>query len=172
MTKASVLISSCLLGNKVRYDGGDQRLEHPIINTLHEAGVLISVCPEMLGGLGCPRPPAEIEPGADGIAVLEGKARVMDMNGKNVTDNYIAGAQATLKIALSHDAKLSILKEYSPSCGTTLISDGHFRHQRVPGMGVAAALLVNNNIKVFSDQQLEDAYRYYCTCVQVTTKAS
>lgn len=73
-----ILVSSCLAGLQVRYNG-THRLD-PRILILIEEKKAISVCPELLGGLSTPREPAEII-GGDGEDVLDGKARVVDRLG-------------------------------------------------------------------------------------------
>ena len=69
-----ILISACLLGRPVRYDGRDKLLPHPLLDRWTREGRLVPVCPEVLAGFPTPRPPAEIEPGAQGAKVLRGGA--------------------------------------------------------------------------------------------------
>jgi uncharacterized protein YbbK (DUF523 family) len=154
-----VLVSSCLLGEAVRYHGGDARCASPILDRWREEGRLVPVCPETAGGLPVPRPPAEIT-GGDGAAVLRGEAYVGDGTGADVTAAFLGGARAVLETALAHGVRLAIFKDGSPSCATTYIHDGSFREQRVPGQGVAAALLSQAEIRVFSQRQLEEAAAY------------
>lgn len=68
----NILISACLLGNPVRYNGTDLLLDHPLLKQWHKEGKLISICPEVAGGLPAPRPPAEVVNG-DGNTVLSKK---------------------------------------------------------------------------------------------------
>lgn len=138
-----VLISACLLGVNCRYDGGNCRVSIP------NDWALVPFCPEMAGGLGAPRYPAEIT-GGDGNDVLAGRARVINSLGKDVTEEYIAGAQAALAICRKEGVTRAILKSRSPSCGLSQIYDGS--HQKVlrPGPGVCAALLGQHGIKVES----------------------
>ncbi len=105
---------------------------------------LIAVCPEMDGGLPCPRPASQIVSG-DGFSVIDQKSSVIDSFGGNVTDKYLVGAETALKIALKNGAKSAFLKDKSPSCGVRRIyRDG----KPVPGIGVTAALLSRHNIKL------------------------
>ncbi len=145
-----ILVSSCLAGLEVRYDGG-----HCLNDKVHRLiaeGKAIAVCPEVLGGLLIPRRPAEIVNG-DGEAVLDGKARVIDISGSDVTDSFIGGAYDTLEKAKALKATLVVLKENSPSCGSTMIYNGEFIGKKIIGNGVTAALLGRNNIQVISDEQ-------------------
>jgi len=157
-----VLVSSCLLGERVRYHGGDASCSDDILDRWKQEGRLVLVCPEVAGGLPVPRPPAEIV-GGDGNAVLTKEAYVGDFSGADVTDAYLRGAQATLEAALASGVRLAVFKDGSPSCATTYIYDGSFRGQRGPGQGLATALLSQAGIRVFSERQLEDAAAYLQT---------
>lgn len=119
---------------------------------LAAAGELIPICPEQLGGLPTPRPPAEIV-GGDGHAVLEGRARVLTQRGQDVTENYLRGAREVLRLASTVQAELVILKERSPSCGVHWIYDGTFTGRTVPGCGVTTALFQREGFAVVSDEE-------------------
>jgi len=141
-----IIVSACLVGLRTRHDG--QRLDPcPELVRLVAAGVAILICPEQLGGLSTPREPAEIV-GGDGSDVLRGEASVQAIGGRDVTDAYLLGAQETLRIAKMVAAQEAILKDGSPACGSTCIYDGTFTHRIRSGMGVAAALLDREGIRV------------------------
>lgn len=144
-----ILISACLAGLEVRYDG--THCKNEALLDLIKTNNVMTVCPEVLGGLLTPREPAEIV-GGDGQAVLDGTAKVISKTGQDVTDNFIKGAYATLKRAQELNASMIILKENSPSCGSSMIYDGTFSGSKVVGNGVTAALLKRNGIKVFSEE--------------------
>ncbi len=146
-----ILVSSCLAGLQVRYNG-THRLD-PRILILIEEKKAISVCPELLGGLSTPREPAEII-GGDGEDVLDGKARVVDRLGRDVTESYMKGAYDTLHKAQEVQATTIVLKEYSPSCGSSMIYNGEFNGTKVVGNGVTAALLKRNGFRVISEEGL------------------
>ncbi len=154
-----VLVSSCLLGEAVRYHGGDARCESEILERWRAEGRLVPVCPETIAGLPVPRPPAEIA-GDGGAAVLEGDAVVGDGTGVDVTALFLQGARLTLETAHAHGARLAVLKDGSPSCATTYIHDGTFRGQRCPGQGVTAAILARAGIRLFNERQVEEAAAY------------
>jgi uncharacterized protein YbbK (DUF523 family) len=153
----SVLISSCLLGEAVRYNGGDKRCDDDVLRRWIREGRVVPVCPEVAGGLPVPRPPAEIVQGAGGLKVLAGEARVVDANGRNVSAEFVKGAEQALARARSLNIRVAILKEGSPSCGTTYTYDGTFSATRVPSPGVTAAALQQAGIHVFSEAQLAEA---------------
>jgi uncharacterized protein YbbK (DUF523 family) len=123
------------------------------IQKLIKEGKAIPVCPEQLGGLSTPRNPAEIV-GGDGEDVLDGKARVIDNQGRDVTDAFIRGAYETYRIAKTIGADEAILKEKSPSCGSCWIYDGSFQGKKKPGVGVTTALLKRKGIKVISEDTM------------------
>ncbi|WP_134682731.1 DUF523 domain-containing protein [Brevibacillus migulae] len=144
------IMSACLAGCHCRYDGKAVQEDH---QDLLKKGEAIPACPEQLGGLSTPRNPAEIV-GGDGFDVLDGKARVMDNQGNDVTEQFIAGAQQALRLAKKAGVTKAILKENSPSCGSTYLYDGSFTGKKVKGMGVTAALFARNGIEVSSEHSL------------------
>lgn len=133
-----ILVSACLLGIHCRYSGGDNANAKVLALAANPANEVIPVCPEVLGGLPTPRPPAEIQP--DG--------RVMTQDGHEVTAAYRAGAERTLAIAREMRPDRIILQSRSPSCGVRERYDGTFSRVRVPGQGVTAALLVKHGFSV------------------------
>lgn len=154
-----IMVSACLLGEKVRYDG----LVIPVANDLTDAfeqiADMIPFCPEALGGLPVPRNPAEII-GKDGFDVLDGKATVQNISGDDVTLFYLNGAAKALETAVKNNIKAAILKEKSPSCGKLLIYDGSFAGILKQGKGVTAALFDRNGIHVFSEKEIEKAVTF------------
>ena len=151
-----LLLSACLLGNPVRYDGRAKNLEDPLLQQLVDADRVISFCPEVEGGLPVPRPAAEIQEG-DGSAVIAGTAAVRTGSGKTVSEFFLAGASKALNLCQQHGIKVAVLTELSPSCGSTQIYDGSFSRQKIEGVGVTAALLRANDIFVFNQYQLSQA---------------
>ncbi|UGB32873.1 DUF523 domain-containing protein [Metabacillus sp. B2-18] len=148
-----LLVSSCLAGLEVRYNGTHSLLKE--IRDLVNENKAVTVCPELLGGFTTPREPAEIV-GGNGEDVLDGHARVVEKSGKDVTQLYIRGAYSTLEKAIEMKAKVVILKDYSPSCGSSMIYNGRFKGKKVIGNGVTTALLKRNGIMVFSESNLPD----------------
>ncbi len=145
-----IIVSSCLAGMKVRYNGTnklDERIQQLVIEKK-----AIMACPELLGGFQTPRLPAEIK-GGTGEDVLEGRAKVIDQQGNDVTNEYIQGAVQTLKIVQEQGASEVVLKENSPSCGSQFIYDGTFSGSKIPGEGVTAAFLKRHGIRVLSEQE-------------------
>ena len=155
-----ILVSACLLGRPVRFDGRAKTSDDELLARWREEGRLVPFCPEVAGGLPVPRPPAEIEGGRGGAAVLAGEARVLTADGTDVTEAFLAGARAALKVAQEHGARIAILKEGSPSCGSLRIHDGNFRGTAVPGQGVTTALLEAHGITAFGEDRIGDAARH------------
>ena len=143
------LVSACLAGCECRYDGKANTIKTFV--EMVEQGEAVFICPEQMGGLSTPRPPAEII-GGSGEDVLDGKAKVMTNTGEDVTDQFKKGAYETLRAAKIIGAKEVILKESSPSCGSGKIYDGTFSAQKEAGNGVTAALLKRNGFHVFSEE--------------------
>jgi uncharacterized protein YbbK (DUF523 family) len=144
------LISACLAGCEVTWQGGSNLRERFIeLVRTHRA---IPVCPEQLGGLGTPRPPAEIV-GGSGEDVLESRARVLTREGSDVTEHFLRGAREVLRLAELVHPELVILKERSPSCGVHSIYDGTFTGTQRAGCGVTTALLRRHGWSVASDEE-------------------
>jgi len=145
------LVSACLVGIPCQYDGGSCPDDQ--IQDLAAQGGVLPFCPEVGGGLPTPRPPAEIQ-GGDGHDVLEGRARVVNIEGKDVTAEFLAGAQKALRIVRRWGIKEAILKAHSPSCGVGQIYDGSFSGRLVEGNGVTVALLKREGIIVRSEEEV------------------
>jgi uncharacterized protein YbbK (DUF523 family)/GNAT superfamily N-acetyltransferase len=139
------LVSACLVGVACRYNAAC-RTDPELVRRFAEGG-LLPVCPELAGGLGLPRPPSEIR-GGGGAEVLEGRARVIDREGRDSTEAFVAGAEATLALARAAGATEAFLAANSPSCGVGEVYDGSFSGRKVLGDGVAAALLARNGVRI------------------------
>lgn len=150
-----ILVSACLMGHAVRYDGKAKPLVHPALERWRAEGRLVTICPEMSAGMPVPRPPAEIADGAGGEDVLEGTARVVEVSGGDVTDAFVIAAENALKLAMETGCRYALLIDGSPSCGSGFIYDGSFSGRRRDGAGVTAALLRRAGIAVYSDGEID-----------------
>ncbi len=140
--KDNLLISACLLGIGCRYDG--KRVKKIDIEALAERYNLIPICPEIYGGLPTPRTPSE-----------RVGDRVIMKDGRDVTDNFLRGAEAAYEIAVVNSATKALLKAKSPSCGKGMIYDGSFSGTLTEGDGVAAEHLLARGIAVFTEDEIE-----------------
>ena len=145
MLQQKILLSACLLGEKVRYDGADNRIQHPLFSRWLEEGRFISICPEVAGGLPTPRPPAELQ--YDG--------RVITVEQLDVTPQFVVGAERALQLVRHNHLRFALLKAKSPSCGNHQIYDGKFSRTLIPGAGLTASLLQQHGVEVFNEHQLE-----------------
>ncbi|WP_426236952.1 DUF523 domain-containing protein [Pararhizobium sp. DWP1-1-3] len=150
-----ILVSACLMGHAVRYDGQARPLVHPVLDRWREEGRLVTICPEMSAGMPVPRLPAEIAKGKAGADVLSGAARVLESQGGDVTDGFRQAAENALALARETGCAYALLIDGSPSCGSGFIYDGSFTGRRLAGEGVTAALLRANGIRVFSGKEIE-----------------
>lgn len=155
-----ILMSACLIGEKVRYDGKDCLQNNPRLKEWMNAERVIYICPEMAGGLPTPRPPAEIEPNGNAEAVLQFHAKVLANNGDDVSDQYRLGAEKALELAKKYNITVAILKARSPSCGSKQVYDGTYSKKLADGMGVTAHLLTKNGIRVFDESEIDAALDY------------
>ncbi|SNX49704.1 hypothetical protein VTH8203_03352 [Vibrio thalassae] len=148
-----VLISSCLLGNKVRYNASGLSVAKQDLAWLKSHVELIAMCPEVYAGLSIPRAPAEIILG-QGAEVIDGKAVVMTNDGHEVTAAFLLGAELTLQMCQKQGIRYVVLAEGSPSCGSLQIYDGTFTGVKKTGKGVTTATLLQHGIQVFSQHSI------------------
>ena len=144
-----ILVSACLLGIDCKYNGSNNKNEN-VLKYL-EGKEYVIACPEQLGGLTTPRNPSEI------VKIGENEIndyKLLSNEGKDVSESFIKGANETLKIARIFNCTEAILKEGSPSCGSSFIYDGSFTGKKICGQGVTTDLLRKNNIKVISENQV------------------
>lgn len=149
-----VLVSACLLGSKVRYNGSFRLDHHPVLARWQSEGRIVQICPEVAAGFSTPRPPAEIQGARDGHAVLQGHGRVIEQTGSDVTRLYREAGQLALDLARETGCRYAVLTDGSPSCGFSFIYDGSFSRARVAGQGTTTALLEENGIRVFSEDRI------------------
>lgn len=142
-----ILVSACLLGVACRYDGKSK--PHAAVLALQERHPLIPVCGEVFGGLPTPRTAAE-----------RVGAGVYTRDGRDVTAEYVRGAEEVLALAKRMNCHVALLKERSPSCGSGEIYDGTFSGTLTPGYGVTADLLRDHGIAVFGESRLADLEAY------------
>ena len=155
MKKETFLICTCLLDIACPYNGKlAKRKLDPMVLASADCH-FVPVCPEQLGGLPTPRKPAEIT-GGDGFDVFAGRALVKTQDGENFTDCFVRGAKAVLEIARVTHATGMVTQRRSPSCSCNGIYDGTFSHTLIPGMGVCAALLHQNNLKLIEVDRFEE----------------
>lgn len=149
-----ILVSACLLGQAVRYDGG---AHGPFTQLLdwQAQGRVLPLCPEVAGGLPTPRPAAEII-GGQGAQVLDGLVQVRSRDGADVSAAFIAGAEIAERLVQQHGIRIAVLKARSPSCGNRHSYDGSFSGNLVAGEGVTAAALRRLGVQVFNESELSE----------------
>ena len=141
--REKVLISACLAGINCKFNGENNLLNRDVLDEISKKYHLLFICPEVFGGLSTPREPAEMKGGL-----------VVTKTAKDVSENFKFGAEICLKIAKLNGCKKAILKARSPSCGSGQIYDGSFSKKLIFGDGVAAKLLKENGILVFSEDEI------------------
>lgn len=144
MKPKKIIISACLYGQNVRYDGNNNSIqENKFIKKLMALDMLIPFCPEVEGGLPTPRIPVEI---------IDNKA--IDKEGNNRTKNFFNGAQKICTIAEENDVKIAIMKSRSPSCGKGKIYDGTFTRKLIDANGIAVMELEKLGVTVYTEDDL------------------
>ena len=157
---AKILVSACLVGEHVRYDGGALACKDRILKNWQQEGRVLAFCPEVAAGLTVPRSPAEIIGEGDGTAVLQGLAKVINRDGRDVTQRFVIGAKKALEKVISQSIAFAVMKDGSPSCGSSYIYDGSFTGVSEAGKGVTVALFEENGVRVFSEHQMAEANSY------------
>ena len=147
--KIKVLISACLLGDNVKYSGGNN-LTPELVTLLEKYNVkIVKICPECFAGLTIPRVPSEIR-----------EDKVFGKDGRDITEEFLTGAEKTYEVAKRKQVDFAILKERSPSCGSSYIYDGSFSGNVIQGQGLTAKKLSKENIIIFSEENLEEIKDY------------
>jgi len=147
--RKKVGISACLLGKDCRYNGGNCRIPE-----LREENIdWVPVCPEELGGLSTPRPPAELtHPVVDILSTGQG---ILTQDGRDVTEAFIRGGDRSLEILRAEKVNTVILKSHSPSCGIGTIYDGSFSNQLTEGDGVFAKMCQDEGFDLIDSDDVE-----------------
>lgn len=129
-------ISACLLGDNVKYDGGNNytSIFAKVLNLKY-----LKICPETSSGLKAPRVPSEIK-----------NDRVFSKDGEELTEFFLLGAKKTAKILLENRVDIAIMKSKSPSCGYGKIYDGSFSKILKEGNGITVDFLLQEGIKIIS----------------------
>ena len=162
-----ILISACLGGERVRYDGKALTVSSAILKDWILGGTGVFICPEVQAGMSIPRPPSEIT-GGDGVDVWQRRANVVEDTGADVTAGFKYGARLALDLCRQYRIKIAVLAEASPSCGSSSIYDGSFQGITKTGVGVTAALLIENGVQVFNQYQIELAHAAYQRIYQIS----
>lgn len=142
------LVSACLAGINCRYNGGNNKTS--LASKLVEEGKAIPVCPEVLGGLGIPRVCCEI------VIDKDGNRKIITQDRQDLTNEFVIGAEKTLKIAQVIGAEIAILQSRSPSCGYGFVYNGRFSGDLIKGNGFTADLLSENGITIYTEDDIEE----------------
>jgi uncharacterized protein YbbK (DUF523 family) len=147
----TILVSACLLGLPTRYDGKAKRSQDVLDYLQREKLTPIPVCPEQLAGMATPRNKTFFKSG-DGRAVLAGNGEAVSEDGRSMNAIFCRGAKMTLEIARLSGCRRALLKEGSPSCGVNRV---YLREDKVPGVGITCALLLNSGMDVISEEDIK-----------------
>ena len=139
MTK--ILVSGCLLGENCKYNGGNNY--NPRVVEFLKGKEVISICPEMMAGMGCPRNPIEI---VDGV--------LTDCNGKNVDSLIRRSVMEIMERIRNEEIQCAILQSRSPTCGVNQVYDGTFSGKLIPGSGIFAQSLMDAGYLVIDGEDI------------------
>jgi uncharacterized protein YbbK (DUF523 family) len=138
-------VSACLLGERVRYDGGDKRSAW-LVDELGPRVEWVPVCPEVEAGFGTPREPMKLVRGDAGIVLTGARPR------PNLTATLRAYSERRVDELAAAGLDGYVLKAGSPSCAIESTPD-------VAGPGLFAEALMRRmpELPVVDEQQLSDA---------------
>lgn len=139
MTK--ILVSGCLLGENCKYNGGNNY--NPRVVEFLKGKEVISICPEIMAGMGCPRNPIEI---VDGV--------LTDCHGKNVDSLIRKSVMEIMERIRDEEIQCAILQSRSPTCGVNQVYDGTFSGKLIPGSGVFAKSLMDAGYLVIDGEDI------------------
>ena len=139
MTK--ILVSGCLLGENCKYNGGNNY--NPRVVEFLKDKEVISICPEMMAGMGCPRNPIEI---VDGVLI--------DCHGKNVDSLIRKSVMEIMERIRDEEIQCAVLQSRSPTCGVNQVYDGTFSGKLIPGSGVFAKSLMDAGYLVIDGEDI------------------
>lgn len=142
--KEKLLISACLMGENVKYNGKNNLID---LTQLKERYELVPFCPEVAGGLPTPRLPSEI--------VHRNPLQLLNIEGEDVTDAFLEGAEETKRVVKTEGIKKALLKANSPSCSSAFVYDGRFKGALIRGEGVTTTILREMGIEVFDEKSME-----------------
>ena len=157
-----ILVSACLLGEDVRYDGGNSAIAYNTTSSFVQKELFMdmlgdhsiySFCPEVSGGLSTPRDPAE-------IISANKPFRIQTKNAEDVTVNFLIGAKNALDLCKEEGITVALFKSKSPSCGNDGIYDGTFSGNLISGVGMTTKLLQENGVQVFNENQINELAKY------------
>lgn len=149
-----ILVSACLMGRPVRYDGRAKTLEDRLLAQWQAEGRLVVICPEVAAGFPVPRAPAEIAAGDTAAGVLDGAGRIVTAAGRDETRGFLDGAAQAVALARETGCRHALLTDGSPSCGTTFVYSGRFDGATQPGRGVVAEALMRAGVAVYAPSQI------------------
>ena len=137
-----ILISACLLGRNVKYNGGNNLTGW--LAEVYDPKYFLAVCPEVLAGFAIPRPPVEIQ--SDGS--------IHNKLGLDITRGFLREVPLMQELVRKHRVRYAILKERSPSCGVAQIYNGSFSGVRISGQGIGTSALLQAGVTCYSEETL------------------
>jgi len=141
--KEKILVSRCLLGENVRYDGGNCLVNKSKLAKIEKNFEIIPICPEVLAGMSIPREPIELINNS-----------IYNEKNEKLDDMFIPVFNYLKILIVKNKIKYALLKEFSPSCGVHEVYDGTFSGKTVSGMGLVTSFLKKEGVTVFSEYEM------------------
>ena len=141
MKELKILVSACLLGENCKYNGGNNFA--PAVVEFLKGREVLTICPEMMAGMGCPRTPIEI---VDGV--------LMDRDGNNVDEAMRDAVEQAMEVIRKENIQCAILQSRSPTCGVNQVYDGTFSGKLIAGSGIFAQALKDAGYQVLDAEDI------------------
>ena len=141
MKEPKILVSACLLGENCKYNGGNNFA--PAVVEFLKGREVLTICPEMMAGMGCPRTPIEI---VDGV--------LMDRDGNNVDEAMRDAVEQAMEVIRKENIQCAILQSRSPTCGVNQVYDGTFSGNLIAGSGIFAQALKDAGYQVLDAEDI------------------
>ena len=141
MKEPKILVSACLLGENCKYNGGNNFA--PAVVEFLKGREVLTICPEMMAGMGCPRTPIEI---VDGV--------LMDRDGNNVDEAMRNAVEQAMEVIRKENIQCAILQSRSPTCGVNQVYDGTFSGKLISGSGIFAQALKDAGYQVLDAEDI------------------
>ena len=144
-------VSSCLLGHKVRFDGGHKR-DRYMTDVLGGWLTWVPMCPELEIGLGIPRPTIRLEKAGSETRLVEPNS------GRDLTDKMRTYAEEKIEELQKLDLDGFVLKKGSPSCGMERVRVYSKGSPSKDGVGIFAQALQQRwpNLPLEEEGRLND----------------
>lgn len=147
--RITLAISSCLLGERVRFDGAHKK-DRLLLDVFSPHVRWVSICPEVEAGMGVPRDPVNLYGSTDGIRMRTATS------GRDLTDEILQVAAVRAKQLQVEGVSGYIFKSRSPSCGVRGVAVDGIAEQERMGLFADSIHRLLPGLPIEDEERLED----------------